>query len=255
MSQEQAANPFYDFMYGKYLIQDYFDLQMHEDDYVERAYNIFRDIGNIATAIHAFEFEIGNSCVVDLPCNVEFIEAVSTGQEWRDDCGDNIILFHADHMNTPNNNFFADAISNPSASRVNLSTQTSNLHPKGEFIPYELQGSAGGRRLSFTQDCIGTKGVVIYRGICVDHDGNPLLARKEAEAIAYKLQFMDVQKKSFMGDPNAKSMLEYIKTESGRKMAAAKIPEYITQNHLNRMLSAMTRHDRKVFDSSYKSMQ
>jgi len=255
MAQEQAAKPFYDFMYGKYLLQDLFDTYLHEDDYVERAYNIWRDIGNIATAIHAFEFEIDNSRTVQLPCNVEFIEAVSTGQEWRDQYGDRVILFHAEQIVRPNHSHFADAITNPNAYRVNIDDQQSRLHPKGEFIPYELQGTLGNYTLHFDEDWVGSTGVVIYRGTCVDNDGNPLITRKEAEAIAYKMKFIDTQKKAFMGDQGALNMLEYIKMESGRKMAAAKIPEYVSQNHLNRMLSAMTRHDRKVFWSSYKSMQ
>jgi len=252
MAQEQSGHGFYDFMYGKYLLKDFFDITIHEDDYVERAYNIWRDIGNIATAIHAFEFEIGESQTVKLPCNVEFIESVSEGS--AGECPGNVILYHAD-WNTDPNRYLADAITNPNANKLLIDKQDSRLHPEGEFIPYELHGTVGSYSLHFDATRKGLKGVVIYRGICVDDDGNPLLNRKEAEAIAYKMAFIDTQKKAFMGDQAAMNRLQYIKPESGRKMAAAKIPEYISQNQWNRMLSAMTRHDRKVFWSSYKTMQ
>ena len=77
MAQNKAANPFYDFMYGLFLLKDLFDIEIHEDDYLEKAYNIWRDIGNIATATHAFRFEVSDDAEVILPCNVEFIEVVS----------------------------------------------------------------------------------------------------------------------------------------------------------------------------------
>jgi len=254
MAQEGASNGFYDFMYSKYLLNDLFDIRLHEDDYVERAYNIFRDIGNIATAVHAFEFAVDNSRKVILPCNVEFIEAVSTGTDWSEVSDQNVILWHSERTINPNN-FLPDVINNPSVNKILLNDKHSNLHPKGEFMTYELQGTVGHYKLFFPEHYIGSRGVCIYRGMCVDDDGNPLITRKEAEAIAYKLAFLDTQKRFFMGDPRASGQLEYIKMESGRKMAAAKIPEYITQNEFDRMLSAMTRHDRKVFWSSYKPIQ
>ena len=253
MAQEQASLPFYDFMYGKYLLKDLFDIKIHEDDYVERAYNIWRDIGNIATSIHAFEVTIDDSCIVVLPCNVEFVESVSDGR--ADDCGGSVMLYHADWSTNPNVHL-ADAVTrNPNAKRVDISDQGSRLHPTGEFVPYELHGKPGSFSLQFDSEFIGTNCVCIYRGICVDPEGNPLLTRKEAEAIAYKMAFIDTQKRFFMNDPNAGAKLEYIKTEMGRKMAAAKIPEYLSQNHINRLLSSLTRHDRKVFWSSYKTLQ
>ena len=107
----------------------------------------------------------------------------------------------------------------------------------------------------FDEKFVGQSGVCIYRGIVMDKDGNPLLTRKEAEAIAYRMAFLDTQKKAFMRDPVATQMLSYIQNEAGKKMAAAKIPEYISQNQWNRILSTMTRHDRKVFWSSYKTLQ
>ena len=251
MAQEQSTKGFYDFMYGKYLLKDYFDITLHEDDYVERAYGIFRDIGNIATSIHSFEFTVDSDLTVDLPCNVEFIDSVS---HYTEGCAENTILWHADDTVNPNS-FLPDVVLNPNASRIDMDDQDSHLHPKGEFMPYELGGRVGCYSLKFDESKAGLRGICIYRGICVDPDGNPLLTRKEAEAIAYKMAFIDTQKKAFMGDPAALNRIEYIKLESGRKMTAAKIPEYVSQNGWNRMLSAMTRHDRKVFWSSYKTMQ
>ena len=252
--QEQATNAFYDFMYGKFLLKDYFDITMHEDDYVERAYNTWRDIGNIATVLHSIPISIDSSCLIKLPCNVEMIEAVSEGLHWPENHGEFFHASYGDPIITNPNSFLADALVR-SSNCVPLTGQHSQLHAKGEYIPYELVGTPGNYSLRFDPKFVGIEAVCIYNGICVDEDGNPLLTRKEAEAIAYKLAFIETQKKTFMGHKDAAQILSYIKQESSTKMAAARIAEYMTQNEWNRILSAKTRHDRKVFWSSYKLMQ
>jgi hypothetical protein len=253
MATESTGGQLYDFMYPKFLLKDLFNIVIDEDTYVERAYNIWRDIGNIATAIHAFEFEIDESKIVNLPCNLEFIEAVSQGSWEEDSEFKDVIVYHADWSINPNA-FLADSmVRNPS--RIDLNGQDSRLKAVGSFIPYNLKGSTGNYSLEFNEEQIGMRGVCIYRGVCVDDQGNPVLTRKEAEAIAYKSAFIETQRNFFMGDPTAGSKLTYISNEAGRKMAAAKIPEYLSQNFWNRLLSAHTRHDRKVYWSSYKTLQ
>jgi hypothetical protein len=255
MSQEASDNPFYDFMYPKFLLKSMFDIVLHEDDYIEQAYGVFRDIGNIARCTHAIEFTVDESLCVELPCNVEFIEAVSTGVDWLDMEDGSTVMFHADWAVNPNS-FLPDVVMNPSSTVTEFASRKHRLHPGGNYIPYELHGTPGHFHLQFLPNQIGQTGICIYRGIIVDKDGNPLLTRKEGEAIAYKLAFFALQKRVFMGDMNAAQIMQAtnIQFEYGRKMAAAKIPEYISQNHFNRMLSAMTRHDRKVFWSDYKAI-
>ena len=89
----------------------------------------------------------------------------------------------------------------------------------------------------------------------MDDDGNPCITRKEADAIAYKIAFIETQKRVFIGDPQASQLLPYIKGESAVKMQAAKIPEYLTQNFLDSLLDAKVSHGRKIFDSSYKTLK
>ena len=255
MAQEQAGGNFYDFMYGKFLLKELFDITKHEDDYIEHAYNVWRDIGNIATATHAFEFIVPQDRKVMLPCNMEFVEAVSRGEHWVDRWGEHYSAFIVDGHMGNNNQHLADSIVRNTAQYDHHDTQTSHLHPGGEFLPYNFAGSPGNWHLTFDEKFVGESGVCIYRGVVIDKDGNPLLNRKEAEAIAYRMAFLDTQKRAFMRDPAALQMMSYIQGEAGKKMAAAKIPEHITQNQWNRILTTMVRHDRKVFNSSYKTMQ
>src|SRR5690606_23342359 len=137
------------------------------------------------------------------------------------------------------NTFLADALVR-NTNFNHYGNQQSNLHPVGEFVNYDLIGNKCEKQLRFDSRFIGECLVCIYRGILIDDQGNPLLYRKEAEAIAYTLAFQDVQKKAFMKDPTAAQLLSYIKPEAGRLMAAAKIPEFMTQNQWNKVLSAQT---------------
>jgi hypothetical protein len=248
MAQEQVTSPFYDFMYPRFLLKDLYDIDMQEDDYAERAYNTFRAIGNIATAIHTFHFTIDNDLKFELPCNCEFIEAISTDENLLMKQED-LVVYSTNAYVSPNA-YLADIISNESLRRIYV-PQASNLHPTGIFLPYELHG----RTVIFREEQAGTKAHLIYRGVLVDEQNNPILHRKEAEAIAAQLAFLHTQKQVFMRDPAAANILAYIKPEAGRLMAAAKIPEYISQNQWNRVLSAKTRHDRKVYNTSYKTLQ
>jgi len=251
MAQEETASPFYDFMYGRYLLKDYYDVDLQPDDYVERAFNVFRAIGNIATGIHHIKVTIDQSGRVALPCNMEFIESVSTNRNNYE--GGEFTLLYSD-MNLSPNGYLADIVLDQSRNRVSLPA-ASKLHPVGSFIQYELKGTVGCKYLQFTSEYIGTSIVCIYRGVMVDADNNPLLFRKEAEAIAAQLAFIDVRKRCFMKDPTAMAMLQYAQAEANQKMAAAKIPEYVTQNQWNRVFSALTTHNRKTFYNSYKSIQ
>ncbi len=88
----------------------------------------------------------------------------------------------------------------------------------------------------------------------MDDDGNPCVTRKESEAIAYKIAFIETQYKAYKGDVIASRSLGDIERKSGTKMQAAKIPEFLSQNFLDELLQAQTRHDRKVFNSSYKTI-
>ena len=94
--------------------------------------------------------------------------------------------------------------------------------------------------------------LVIYRGQVLDEDGLPALTAKEVEALAYYVAYLDVQKRIFMKEPGMADLFQIIKPEYIRTMTAAKIPEYVSQNFWDQLLSAHTRMDRKTFGNSYR---
>jgi hypothetical protein len=253
MAQDQAQENFYDFMYGKYLLKRKFGIDSQIDDYVEDAYNVWRDIGNIAAATHGYETVVSADGTVALPCNCEFIESVTTGDYTKDTDGDLIIWYNTDTLVVNPDSFLADVKLDKAYLLGTI--KHGQLHPGGQFVDYELKRHNGNKSLLFADSYVGSKVTVIYRGIIMDDDGNPCLTRKEADAIAHKIAFIETQLQIFKGNTEKINILQMLKSQSDAKMQAAKIPEYLTQNFLDQLLAAATRHDRKVYNSSYKTMR
>jgi len=238
----------YDFMYGRYLLKSYFDIEMQDGDYIEHAYNIYKEIGNAYKARYMHKALVGADCKVILPCNASIILYVSTGDQW-DSKTNAIDWLDIQGIGNP---YVRGFISRSGMNVMYNHQQRTITRAEGEYIPYSLE--ALGDRYSIKVDpiYIGQVLHVGYKGLCTDMDGNPSLYRKEAEAIAYRLAYMDVQRDVFKHIPAAMQILPMIKMKSDVAMAATKVPEHITQNEMNRVLSVMTSHDRKVYFSSYK---
>jgi hypothetical protein len=250
MAQDDANTMFVDFMYPKYLMRELFDISITDANYIEKAYRIFREIGNIASCTHAITTPVSSKNIIELPCNCEFIESVSAGTLESDGSHDDLVIFHDDKAVHKESQ-----ISLLTSNTYSTNLSKSQLNPPGEFVPYEVKVEGEYKYLSFSDTFTGIDITVIYRGIMIDDDGNPLLTIKEATAIAFKCAYEISFKEAFKGSPIAQNALALVANEYGRKMQAAKLPEYLSQNFIDRMLSAKTRHDRKVFYSSYKTMQ
>jgi len=248
--QEQASNPMENFLNAKFLLKDSFDITMTDEDFIEKAYRGYRKIGNIATATHVYKGLVEN-CSINLPCNVEFIESVTTGDVVLDNLTDVVIYYNDEVSQGPkvNQYYFPDImLNNSSLSKINLSR--TQLHPTGQFVPYEICGK--NELIKVGSQWENEKLNIIYRGQVLDEDGLPALTSKEVEAIATYVAYLDVQKRVFKREPGMVEILNYIIPRYKRALQAASIPEYVSQNFWDQLLSANTRMDRKTFGSSYK---
>ena len=248
--QNQSANPLENFLNAKFLLKDAYGITMTDEDFVERAYRGFRKLGNIATATHKYRATVENG-TVKLPCNVEFIESVSTKDIVIDHINDVIYSIDNNHSMITNQYYYPDIVTAGVYNKVNLSR--TQLHPNGVFIPYEICGK--NEYIKVKEQLDGEEITIIYRGQVLDEDGLPALTSKEVEAIACFVAYYDVKKRIFMKEPGLEGMWSIIQQEYPRLMAAAKIPEYLSQSFWDELLSANTRFDRKQFGSSYKLMR
>lgn len=247
--QNQEANPFLGFLSSKYLATELFDVALNENDFVEKAMRIWRSMGNVALALHEYEVTIDNTCTVIMPCNMERIEAV-TGFSYQDYGNDDLIFIHdASNAKLYAGQHYADALVSGITAH-NITKQ--QVYPKGQYLHYELLGKKGSYKLHFSEDMVGQPIYILYRAIIVGDDGLPLITPKEQEAIAYRVAYEFTQKNAFKGDQLAINLLPIIRQDSDIKMAAAKIPEYVSQNSWDQILRAMVRHDRKQYGYSYK---
>ena len=143
MSNGSTQAKMYDFMYGKYLLETLFGIDMQEDDYVEMAYGVWRDIGNIATSLHAIDAVTDTDGYVELPCNCEFVESVSGGHQYREDGNILVQYAYGSPVTLGTNHYFPDAIQND----IYLTGPTaySELHADGQYLDYELMNRNGGK--------------------------------------------------------------------------------------------------------------
>ena len=98
--------------------------------------------------------------------------------------------------------------------------------------------------------------MVVYHGIFVDdEDGLPLINEKEQLAIATYVAYVSTFKEAIRKKDSALMQIAgVIKTEWLNKCNAARIPEYISQNDMDKILDARARWDRKAYGKSFKPM-
>lgn len=135
-------------------------------------------IGNKHTKLYRYVTETAN-CEIKLPCNVDIIEAVTSGKMDARTTG-------------------------PSHDGIDYSSQyteayieehkfnTTTLYCPGQLLKYRLEGDS----LVFDRDYSNVS--ILYHGIIVDDEGLPLITDKEMLAIATYLAYSQLYKKSIM---------------------------------------------------------
>ena len=124
-------------------------------------------------------------------------------------------------------------------------------HTKGKLVKYD----EGDGVLYFSRDYKNV--MVVYHGILADEEtGLPLLNDKELKAIAAYVAYVSLYKEGIRKrDANVLSLAQNVKADWLRLCNAARIPEYFTQNDMDRILDAKTSWDRKQYGKTYKPIR
>ena len=215
------------FLSSKITASKLYALDMKEDDFIEMAYEVWRDIGNIATSIHRYFTQVPDDFIIELPMQMEFIDSVTVADS-------NLNLGSNDETIGSDLN---QSITSSFGRSVNYTTLNNNsiqiTSPEAKNISV----------------------MIVYRAIDVDEDGLPLLNDKESAAIAAEVTKRESVRKGFLGvgfkDKISSTMLQYIMTESTRLMTAAKINENMSNDDIDKMLDIQSSWDRKVFGSRF----
>jgi hypothetical protein len=239
------------FMTASTRLNDRFGISYDDDTYIERAYWIWRDIGNIAVELKTTVLTVGMDLVITLPQDCEFVRSLTT-TDFKDDMHGGGSF--GDYKYTPKGR--GPAVKpDPTTTSVEANIKASDSTVSGESINYKTYD--GYLKLE-SPIMAGRHAQLVYNSIVTGQDGLPLLNDIEVEAIAVTLALREAEKELFRSGAGfstrtgqAAPMVTYLKTESDRLMVAAKAPEKISDDGLDKMLDVQSSFGRKVFGKRF----
>lgn len=205
------------FLTAKARMKSRYGIEMELDDFIEKAYYIWRDIGNIATREKTMEVVIPDSGLITLPSDCEFLDSVRL-----------------------KNNLYLTAGHSSSGKKV------------AETEVNVLYSAIDDKNIKITS--VGLEGldlILEYSSIAADSDGLPLLSDREVNAIAANVAMQKTEIDLFRKIKGADVVLQYIKPEADRLLLAAKSDEKISDDNLNKILDIKTSWNRKTFGSRF----
>lgn len=223
------------FHYALSLLNTLYGIQIPEDEAEEIMIIGWGLIGNKRTRLYRYTTCL-NSCTkeVELPCNADIIEAVTTDfEEWNYSTND-----------TPNgdlNSAFVEAYIE------NRKAFNNPLYASGKFIHYERVGDT----LYFDRPY--HKVTILYKGLILDEDGLPEITDREATALATYCAYIIKYKEGIAtNNANILSIAENLKQKWNLQCDQARADHYMTQNEWDTVLDAKTSWNRKQYGKSLK---
>lgn len=228
----KELNPFY---YAMTLLNTLFGLTIPEDQFEEIAVVGWNLIGNKRMRIYRYQ-TCADSCErgVELPCNVDQIEAVTTDwEEWDYSTND-----------TPNGNIYSAFVESYIEHRKAFRDP---LYARGKFIKYERVGN----RLYFDRPYGRIN--ILYRGVILDDEGLPEITDKEAMALAtycaYVIKFKEGIKTN---NANIMKFAQELNRQWLTRVDQARNDYHMSQNEWDQVLDAKTSWNRKSHGKSLK---
>lgn len=225
------------FHYAISLAQTLYDIEFNDIEQAEEiglvAYN---HIGNHHTRLYRATLDVcPEEGVVELPCNLLFIESVteSCNEDWES----------ASSSKEYGDEASRDIEASIEAGKVRVDP----LYSSGRFVKYRQEGD---------KLYVGTnisKVNILYHGELLDDDGLPFLNDKEALAIAEYIGYVTKYKEAIRtNNKGALQMAHDLRQSWLFHCDAARVPEYISQNEMDMVLDAKTSWNRKKYRFSYK---
>lgn len=239
------------FMTASTRLNDRFGLSFDDDTYIERAYHVWREIGNIATELKVARVTIQSDLVVTLPQDCEFIKSLTT-QDFQDER--NFGGSFGDYSYSPKGRG-PEVKPDPAMTSAEANVRASIAVVSGERVDFKTYPGY----LKVTSLLMaGKTASLVYNAINVGEDGLPLLNDLEVEAIAITLAWHEAEKELFRSGAGfnqrtgqAAPLVTYLKAASDIAMCAAKADEKISDDALDAMLDVKTSWGRKVHNSRF----
>lgn len=228
------------FLTARARLKDRYGIGMDEDTFIEKAYYIWRKIGNIATQTARVTVKVPSDLIIELPAGVEFISSVTTTS-------------HLDYRTSlTNTSGGTQEESSPDISLLSeeSAAKASPFYANGDIVNYELGVNNSCIKI-LASSMVNKNILVIYTIIDSDKDGLPLLNDKEVEALSANLALQEAEKDLFMNKKGADVKLSYIAPIAEKLLLSARITEKISDNELDKLLDIKTSWDRKSFGNKF----
>lgn len=224
------------FHYAISLAQMLYDIEGDTDDLEEIGLIAYNFIGNKNTRLYKAMLDVDCSDgSVLLPCNCDIIEAVTY-------CG------FEDWNYTSNHKEYGDIQSLYNENYIE--SQKAYLDPfyiDGKYVKYKRVGDK-----LYVNKGLG-KIQILYHGILLDDEGLPELNDKEAIAIAEYIAYVYKYKEAIRTNNQLiLKMAQDLKQQWLFHCDAARVPEYVSQEEMDKILNVQSSWGRKVYNKSYK---
>lgn len=223
------------FHYALSLAQMLYDIEGDMDDLEEIGLVAYNFIGNKNTRLYRATLDVNcQDGSIQLPCNADIIEAVTyCGEDWnytsnQKDNGDLRSAYIENYIES------RKAFSDP-------------FYISGKYVKYKRVGNT----LYVNKGL--SKVNILYQGILLDEDGLPQINDKEAIAIAEYIAYVYKYKEAIRtNNKNILQMAQDLKQQWLFHCDAARVPEYVSQEEMNKILDVQSSWGRKSFGKSYK---
>ena len=224
------------FHYAISLAQTLYDVEGDIEDLEEIGLVAYKFIGNTNTTLNRVVLDVNcEDGTVQLPCNVDIIEAVTycNSEDWNYTSN----IYEFGDLNSYNSENYIEG-------------QKAFLDPhyiSGKFVKY--------RRVEdklYVNKGLG-KVTVLYHSEYLDEDELPMINDKEAIAIADYIAYTITYKKALRTNNGALFQLSNdLKQKWLFHCDAARVAEHISQNEMDAILNAKTSWNRKIYGKSFK---
>lgn len=224
------------FHYIGVLLNMLYGITLDTEDVEELGLLAWQHIGNKNTRLYKYCTSTDSNLSIQLPCNAEKIEAVTTGYE--------------DWNTTTNISNFGDIKSSIIEETIeSQKTNTSPYYLSGKFVKYTRSGDT----LYFNQPYEHLN--ILYKGVLMDEEGLPELSDKEAQAIATYIAYITKFKEGLITNNAAiTNQANLLKAQWNQQCDQARVT-YLSQNDMNEILTIKNSFDRANYAKSYKPIK
>lgn len=221
-----------------FLARELYGVELSTSKFEELALIAHNLIGNKQVRIYQYIGDVNDEDhSLELPCNADIIESVTSDPE--------------DWNYVTNNTWEGDISSSHTEQYIESQKRdTDPLYQSGRLLQYNRVGNT-----LYFKDYTG-KVKVLYKGEYLGDDGLPKINDREAMAIAAYVAYTVKMKEVYMTlNQNMAAAAQMLKAEWLKACDAARVPDYINQNDIDKILDAKTSWNRKVHNKSFKPVR